>query len=202
MPTIGHGEAAIHYEVEGSGPTLILHTGGGGDLRMWRMAGYTEGLPRRRLVLMDHRGHGESGRPRGIEHHHIDAYVQDVIGVADDLGTEKFSFFGYSGGAAVGYRLAARHHDRIVALVGLGAVGPEAETTEDALELAARVRDEGAKALLTSLRTDEPDLPDWFADQMLATDPEMFALGLEGRTSWGGPWEEFRRIMAPTLIVT
>ena len=51
MPTIGHGETTIHYEVEGSGSTLVLHTGGGGGLRMWRMAGYTEGLPGRRIAV-------------------------------------------------------------------------------------------------------------------------------------------------------
>jgi hypothetical protein len=28
----------IHHEVEGSGFPLVLHTGGAGDLRMWRLA--------------------------------------------------------------------------------------------------------------------------------------------------------------------
>ena len=36
---------------------------------------------------------------------------------------------------------------------------------------------------------------------MRGTDPEMFALLLEAWTSWGGPWEEFARVQAPTLIV-
>jgi pimeloyl-ACP methyl ester carboxylesterase len=201
VATIERGENRIHYQVEGAGAALVLHTGGGGDLRMWRMAGYTRLLAGRRLVLMDHRGHGASSHPQEIEQHSVDAYVEDVIAVADDLGVEKFSFFGYSSGAAVGYRLAATRPERIAALVGLGAVGAKSETTADGLELATLVRNEGMKALVPSLREAEPDLPEWFADQMLSTDPEMFALQLEAWAMWGGPWEEFSRIEAPTLIV-
>ena len=41
----------IFYEVVGEpGPLLLLHTGGGGDSRMWRMAGYTDGLSATRLI--------------------------------------------------------------------------------------------------------------------------------------------------------
>jgi pimeloyl-ACP methyl ester carboxylesterase len=111
---------------------------------------------------MDHRGHGASGRPRGIEHHGIDAYVADVIAVADDLGIDRLSLFGYSDGAAVGYRLAARHPDRVHALVGLDTVGAEGETMRDRLERAVRIRDEGTEAVVTWLREAEPSLPEWF----------------------------------------
>ena len=201
MGTVPRSGVDIHYEVEGDGPALVLHTGGGGDLRMWRTAGYTKGLHGRHLILVDHRGHGASGRPKDIEQHHIDAYVDDVLAVADALGEDRFGFFGYSGGASVGYRLAAQHPDRVVALVGLGAVGPESGSEEDDSEFIARIRREGSEAVVSMLRENEPDLPEWFADQMRGTDPEMFALQLEGREPWGGPWAEFPKIEVPTLIV-
>jgi pimeloyl-ACP methyl ester carboxylesterase len=107
MPTTDRSGVRIHYEVEGDGPPLILHTGGGGDLGMWRIAGYPAALADRQVILMDHRGHGASERPRTIEEHRIDRYVEDVVAVADDLDLATFSFFGYSAGASVGYRLAA-----------------------------------------------------------------------------------------------
>ncbi len=199
--TVDVSGVEIHYEVEGDGPPLMLHTGGGGDLEMWRTAGYTAGLTGRRLILIDHRGHGASGRPTEREQHGIDRYVEDVLAVADAVDAPRLCFFGYSAGAAVGYRLAARHPDRIAGLVGLGAVGPGPSEDEEDLELAARIREEGSDALVTWLREDEPELPEWFADQMRSTDPEMFALLLETWASWGGPWEEFEEIEAPTLVV-
>ena len=200
MPTVDRSGVEIHYEVEGDGPPLVLHTGGGGDLRMWRLAGYPEGLEGRRLILMDHRGRGRSGRPGDVAAHAIDRYVEDVLGVADAAGAERFDFFGYSAGASIGYRLAAEQPGRVASLVGLGAIGSLAEQ-DDSLDVAARVRREGSETLVSWLREDEPDLPEWFAGQLRSTDPEMFALTLEAWAAWGGPWAEFARIEVPTLIV-
>jgi pimeloyl-ACP methyl ester carboxylesterase len=204
MGTVDRSGVEIHYEVEGAGPALVLHTGGGGDLEMWRSGGYTEGLSDRRLILIDHRGHGRSGRPLDVARHRIDEYVDEVVAVAQAAGVERFGFFGYSAGAAIGYRLASRHPDRVDALVGLGTPGPESDWREDDAGDAAfaeRIRREGSEALVVDLRAEEPDLPDWFADQMRDTDPEMFALQLEAWTSWAGPWHEFGRVVAPTLLV-
>ena len=140
MTMIDHSGVRIHYEVNGDGPPLILHTGGGGDLEMWRAAGYPAGLTDRRLILIDHRGHGASGKPHDIEQHRVDRYVDDVLAVADDLDVATFPFFGYSAGATVGYRLAATHPDRVAAVIGLGAVGTEGSDGRDDLEFAAKVR--------------------------------------------------------------
>ena len=57
-------------------------------------------------ILFDHRGHGESGNPRGEEAHHIDRYVADVIALLDQLDLESTAFWAYSNGVAVGLKLA------------------------------------------------------------------------------------------------
>jgi pimeloyl-ACP methyl ester carboxylesterase len=201
MASIDRSGVLIHYEVGGDGPPLILHTGGGGDLGMWQSAGYPVGLTGRQLILIDHRGHGASGKPRDIEEHRIDRYVDDVLAVADDLDVATFSFLGYSAGATIGYRLAATHPDRVAALMGLGAVGSGSSETREDLEVAASVREHGSEELVTWLREEEPDPPEWFADQMRGTDPEMFALAMEAWASWGGPWDEFAHVQPATLIV-
>jgi pimeloyl-ACP methyl ester carboxylesterase len=201
VPEVSSGGVSIHFEIEGEGPPLLLHTGGGGDLEMWRQAGYVDGLPDMRIVLMDHRGHGRSGRPTQLEAHRIDRYVDDVIAVADATGLDRFGFVGYSAGSFVGFAVAARHPSRVEALVGIGAVGGADESMEDGLESAAAARTNGMAALVDRLRTEEPDVPAWFEAQMLSTDPEMFALGLEGWADWAGPWAEFAQITTRTLIV-
>jgi pimeloyl-ACP methyl ester carboxylesterase len=201
VPTFQRDGVDIHYEVEWAGPDLFLHTGGGGDLRMWRLAGYVAALTDHRLVLIDHRGHGRSGRPNRLEDHPIDTYVDDVLAIADRLGSARFSFFGYSGGADVGYRLAATHPDRVNAFIALGTPGGPEDSMADTADLATSVRAEGPTALMRGLRAAEPELPPWFGEQMFSTDPEMFALHLKAWAAWGGPWSELDRIVAPSLVV-
>jgi pimeloyl-ACP methyl ester carboxylesterase len=86
-------------------------------------------------------------------------------------------------------------------LIGLGAVGSGSSETREDLEVAARVRERGSEELVTWLREEEPDTPEWFADQMQGTDPEMFALAMEAWASWGGPWDEFPHVQPATLII-
>ena len=181
----------IHYEVEGSGFPLVLHTGGAGDLRMWRLARYVDGLGGYRLVLVDHRGRGktppaDSYRPGDL--------AADVLEVADSLGLERFAFWGYSMGARVGYELAVTAPTRIAALVASGGVeGPD--ELDDWLETAAFVREHGMRGLLGGAPA-----PAWLLDHLCETDAEVFARSCEDFAGWS-PWPLLPRIDAPVLIV-
>ena len=182
----------IHHEVEGDGFPLVLHTGGGGDLRMWRMAGYVEGLPDYRVVLVDHRGRGQTPP---AESYAPAALAADVIEVADALGLERFAFWGYSMGARVGYELAAAAPARVAALIGQGGIDGPDDDPADWHETAAAVRSGGLRSLLG----DEP-APAWLIDHLCETDDEVFARGCEDFAGWS-PWPLFSQIEAPTLIV-
>ena len=80
----------IRYEVEGQGPSLVLHHGFSENLTTWYWKGFVEALKDAyQLILFDVRGHGESDEP-----HHPDAYVlpdytSDVIALLDALEIEK-----------------------------------------------------------------------------------------------------------------
>ena len=52
MPTKRRSGLAIHYEIEGSGPPLVLLHGGYPSSELWRLDGYVDGL------RDDHRGAG------------------------------------------------------------------------------------------------------------------------------------------------
>lgn len=182
----------IHHEVEGSGFPLVLHTGGGGDLRMWRMAGYTEGLRDYRLVLVDHRGRGQT--PPADSYTPADM-AGDVIEVVDSLELDRFAFWGYSMGARVGYELAATAPDRVAALVASGGVDEPNGDPGDWHETAGYVRANGLRSLLG-----EAPSPAWLLDHLCETDDEVFARSCEDFAGWD-PWPLFPRIQAPVLII-
>lgn len=186
----------LGYDVIGDGFPVVLHTGAAGDSRMWRDAGYVEGLADFQVVLLDHCGHGASDTPDDPAAYTVHSYVADVVALADELGLDRFAFWGYSDGARVGYELAAEHPERIAALVGLGCVERPDEDPHESRKTARLVRERGIGAILG----DEP-APDWLLRQLVdETDPEVVARELEGFAGWS-PWPLFPRLEAPTLIV-
>jgi pimeloyl-ACP methyl ester carboxylesterase len=186
----------LAYDVVGAGPPLILHTGAGGDSRMWREAGYVDGLHGYEVILLDHRGHGASDAPADPAAYGIEQYVADVVGLADELGHERFAFWGYSNGGRVGYALAAAHTDRVTALVASGVVDAPDESPDEWREAARVIREQGLGATLD----DEP-MPAWLQAILVdETDAEVVARELDGFAHWS-PWTVFPRVAAPTLIV-
>lgn len=186
----------LAYDVVGDGAPLVLHTGAAGDSRMWRDAGYVDGLDGFQVVLLDHCGHGASDAPDDPAAYTVSSYVDDVLGLAGELGLERFAFWGYSDGADVGYTLAAEHPERVAALVASGGVDGRDDGPDLRREAARLVRERGIGAILG----DEP-APDWLLRQLVdETDAEVVARELEGFAGWS-PWPLFPRLEAPTLIV-
>jgi pimeloyl-ACP methyl ester carboxylesterase len=123
MPYVRRAGVRLHYDDAGCGSAVLLHTGGGGDGRMWELAGYTTALAGYRRLLLDHRGHGRSDCPPGLSGHRLGEYVQDVITVLDRAGVAQAGLVGYSAGARIAYAVARRYPGRVRAVVGIGAVG-------------------------------------------------------------------------------
>ena len=66
MPFATNNGLRIHYQIEGSGPPLVLQHGFTGSINGWRRYGYVEALAGDyRVVLVDARGHGQSDKPDG-----------------------------------------------------------------------------------------------------------------------------------------
>jgi pimeloyl-ACP methyl ester carboxylesterase len=109
----------IRYVDEGSGEPVILLHGYTGRLEGWSRAGVSDALLRDyRVIRMDARGHGESGKP-----HDPGAYgaemALDVIRLMDHLGLQRAHLVGYSMGARlIGYLVAHRPESLITATFG------------------------------------------------------------------------------------
>ncbi len=74
-----------------------------------------------RVIGIDLRGHGRSGRSPDADRYRGDAYARDVIAVADALGLSQFDVVGYSMGAMTAGRLLGiepRLHSAVLAGTG------------------------------------------------------------------------------------
>jgi hypothetical protein len=88
----------------------------------------------------------------------------------------------------VGHALAASRSDLLASLVGLGVIwGPDPEPGGDAEleEYVDLINTLGMAGLVCEVETEEGiELPQWFREQFLSTDAEMFALNLEAWRDW------------------
>jgi pimeloyl-ACP methyl ester carboxylesterase/DNA-binding winged helix-turn-helix (wHTH) protein len=216
--TTGDG-TRLAYATVGSGPPLvraahwITHLDYDWQSPVWRH--WLVGLARHRtFVRYDERGCGLSDHD--VADFSLDAWVQDLETVVDDLGLDSFPLLGVSQGGAVAVAYAARHPERVSRLVLFGAYAEgrfqRATTDELQREAALQVemvrlgwgRDDPAfRRFFTSSFTPDapPELWESFAELLRrTTSAENAARLLE---TWGqiDVREETTRVRAPTLVL-
>ncbi|WP_330293065.1 alpha/beta fold hydrolase [Streptomyces sp. NBC_00576] len=99
----------------GSGPGLLLAHGAGSSLA-GTYGPVLEGLAARHTVVgIDYPGSGET--PRSTTPLSVDDLADQLVAAADAEGLDRFAVSGYSLGGPVAIRAAARHPERVTALV-------------------------------------------------------------------------------------
>ena len=87
MPYANNGNIKLHYQVEGSGPPLILAHGFMMDTACWYDFGYVEQFKSRHtLLILDARGHGKSDKPLETDSYNDKSMAYDVLSVMDKEG--------------------------------------------------------------------------------------------------------------------
>ena len=115
-PFVAVGDVMLHAERRGAGdsPTIVFSNSLGTDARIWNAV--LPLLPARYGVLLyDKRGHGLSDAPRGP--YSIDDHALDLLGLVDHFGIDRFALVGLSVGGMIAQAVAARHPERVAALV-------------------------------------------------------------------------------------
>jgi pimeloyl-ACP methyl ester carboxylesterase len=108
----------IRYVEKGTGEPVVLVHGFAANYQLnWGVPGIIDALSRDyRVIALDIRGHGGSGKP-----HHDAKYgeemMDDVVRLLDHLKIEKAHIVGYSMGAFIANKLAIKHPDRVVSVV-------------------------------------------------------------------------------------
>jgi len=115
----------IAYETVGEGPpVLLIHGFAASRVQNWRAPGWYDTLTEAgyRVVAMDCRGHGESGKPHDPAAYGHDAMAGDAMAVMDAAELAQAHVMGYSMGGFIAMHLLMHHAERVLKLV-IGGVG-------------------------------------------------------------------------------
>jgi pimeloyl-ACP methyl ester carboxylesterase len=77
-----------------------------------------------RILAPDQRGYNLSDKPAGVAAYCLDPLADDVLGLADALGHERFAVVGHDWGGVVAWHLAARNPERVERAAVLNAPHP------------------------------------------------------------------------------
>jgi pimeloyl-ACP methyl ester carboxylesterase len=115
----------------GERPVLLVLHGGPGSGSVGARAALEPLLAGSfRTVFLDQRG---VGRSSPVSSFHVDDYLDDIERVRRALQIESMDIFGISWGAALAHEYAARHSDRVRAVVTWGGLVSAQETTRSML---------------------------------------------------------------------
>ena len=187
----------IHYEVNGpdhGAPVVLVH-GFASDYRLnWVGTRWQETLVNAgfRVIGIDCRGHGDSGKPHDEASYDVELMAGDVIGVLDDQHVGHAAYLGYSMGGRIGLQVLTDQPGRIsrAVLGGIGAAG--------AIGHAQQI----AHALRAGEPTDDPIAQTFykFASARPTNDLQALAACIVGLRATIAP-ERLAKIKAPILIV-
>jgi pimeloyl-ACP methyl ester carboxylesterase len=114
MPTVERDGVPIYFEEHGSGEPLLLLMGLGTDAHAWewQVPDFAAG---HRVILVDNRGIGRSGKPPGP--YTTALLAEDARAVLDRVGAVRAHVVGVSMGGMIAQELALAHPGRVGALV-------------------------------------------------------------------------------------
>ncbi len=124
---VGTREVTLHVMEAGRGPLVVLLHGFPEFSWCWRLQLPALAAAGFRAVAVDLRGHGLSGRPRGVAAYGVARLAADVDELIAALGVERAAaVVGHDWGGVVGYRFAARYPRRLERLVIMNSPHPAA----------------------------------------------------------------------------
>ena len=212
MPDITIHGARLHYNVTGSGPETILFVHG--------LMLPSESWERQRdffsrthrVVTFDLRGQGRSERTR--DRLDLDSITEDTISLIETLKIHPCHVTGFSMGAFIALRLAARRPDLVRSLILIGASADSEEpgnvpryTMMIALVMAFGTRPIADRLMRIlfgdTFLADPAHLPErirWRA--IIEGLPRSIARAALGSASRKAIWGELGKISAPTLVIS
>jgi pimeloyl-ACP methyl ester carboxylesterase len=199
------------YELEGSGPPVVLLHGYPFNRTMWREQ--AEALRASfRVIMPDLRGLGETEASGDDEPATMNEMAADVAALLDQLSIDRVMLGGLSMGGYVALAFTRRFPLRVRALV-LADTRPQSDTDDGRRareEQASKVLAEGMsaisddflkKVLAPATLNERPDVVARVREMILSTKAEGAAAALRGMAARSDQTQFLPNIIAPTLIL-
>ena len=125
MPSFYNGAVEIAYLDEGEGdPILLVHGFASTKDVNWVYPAWVSELKKdgRRVIALDNRGHGDSGKLYDPALYEVATMAGDVTALMDHLGLERADVMGYSLGSRMTAVLALKQPQRLRSAI-LGGIG-------------------------------------------------------------------------------
>src|SRR4030088_2186931 len=125
MPSFHSGAVEIAYLDEGEGdPILLVHGFASSKNVNWVYPAWVSELKKngRRVIALDLRGHGDSGKLYEPEEYSIEILADDVIALMNHLKIDRADIMGYSLGSRITALLARSRPERLRSAI-LGGIG-------------------------------------------------------------------------------
>jgi 3-oxoadipate enol-lactonase len=172
---LGDVELAIAEAGTGGLPLLLVHgfTGAKEDFTDWIDALAALGW---HAVAPDHRGHGDSSKPAGVEAYSMSILATDSTALVDALGWGRYTLLGHSMGGFVAQRMAFADPARILGLILMDTGhGPVDGIDPDQVTLAATIAVESGMDALADLMAEIDSPLDTAAHRRLVEDRPGYA---------------------------
>lgn len=193
--TTTDGQRLVWHEMGEGRPVLLLHGLFSNAFTNWIRYGHAEAIAaqRRRVIMLDHRAHGDSAKPHDSAAYPKDVLTSDALAFVEHLGLSDYDLVGYSLGARTATRMVARGaRPRKLVLAGMGLEGL----------LGTSGRADHFREILANLGKHERGSPEWMAEAFLKTtkgDPKALLLLLDS-------WEHVKAadldlLTMPTLVI-
>lgn len=199
------------YDVEGSGPAVVLLHGFPFNRSLWseQVAALSD---RYRVITPDLRGFGETST-QSKQPATMREMAEDVAALMDELGIERFALGGLSMGGYVSLAFY-RHFPLRVRVLILADTRPQADTDEarENRERQAQqaIQENSMRAIVDAMLpkllapatlAERKDVTERLRAMMMSTSPQGAAAALRGMAERPDQTQQLPRILAPTLII-
>lgn len=188
MVDVGAVRLQVAEAGEGGRPFLLLHgfTGAKEDFTEWLDRLADAGW---HAVAPDHRGHGASSKPEGLDAYSFSILAADAASLVDALGWDRYVLLGHSMGGYVAQRVALADPARLRGLILMDTGHRAVEGVEPSLvSLAGQLAREGGMEALAAVMAERQSPLDTEANQRVLKERPGYAEFGEQKFRDSSPW--------------